>query len=83
MESRGSYGAASSRYSPAKLCDLLWVNFQETCKKTYVNNINVETKTCYALCRMCKKAQVIDLEKEGYGPSFMDHFQPDIRISDW
>lgn len=33
--------------------------------------------------RMCKKSQCIDLEKEGYNPSFMDHFQPDIRISDW
>uniref|UniRef100_A0A3P8TZT7 F-box domain-containing protein n=1 Tax=Amphiprion percula TaxID=161767 RepID=A0A3P8TZT7_AMPPE len=32
---------------------------------------------------MCKKAQMIDLEKEGYNPSFMDQFQPDIRISDW
>ncbi|XP_040917439.1 F-box only protein 6-like [Toxotes jaculatrix] len=32
---------------------------------------------------MCKKAQLIDLEKEGYKPSFMDHFQPNIRISDW
>ncbi|KAK2851718.1 hypothetical protein Q5P01_007994 [Channa striata] len=32
---------------------------------------------------MCWKSQLIDLEKEGYSPSFMDHFQPDIRISDW
>ncbi|XP_037629248.1 F-box only protein 44-like isoform X1 [Sebastes umbrosus] len=32
---------------------------------------------------MCKKSQLIDLEKEGYNPSFMDHFQPDIKISDW
>ncbi|KAJ4934733.1 hypothetical protein JOQ06_007516 [Pogonophryne albipinna] len=32
---------------------------------------------------MAKKSQLIDLEKEGYSPSFMDHFQPDIRISDW
>ncbi|XP_022619047.1 F-box only protein 6-like [Seriola dumerili] len=32
---------------------------------------------------MCRKAQLIDLEKEGYNPSFMDHFQPDIKISDW
>ncbi|XP_019962799.1 F-box only protein 6-like isoform X2 [Paralichthys olivaceus] len=32
---------------------------------------------------MCKKAQLIDLEREGYNSSFMDHFQPDIRISDW
>ncbi|KAG7520843.1 F-box only protein 6-like [Solea senegalensis] len=32
---------------------------------------------------MCKKTQLINLTKEGYNPSFMDHFQPDIRISDW
>lgn len=32
---------------------------------------------------MCRKAQLIDLETEGYSPSFMDQFQPDIRISDW
>ncbi|KAK5895037.1 hypothetical protein CesoFtcFv8_011663 [Champsocephalus esox] len=32
---------------------------------------------------MCRKEQLIDLEKEGYNSSFMDHFQPDIKISDW
>lgn len=32
---------------------------------------------------MCTKMQLIDLEKEGYNPSFMDDFQPDIRISEW
>ncbi|XP_037540377.1 F-box only protein 6-like [Nematolebias whitei] len=32
---------------------------------------------------MCIKSQTIDLEKEGYSPSFMDEFQPPIRISDW
>ncbi|KAM3872060.1 F-box only protein 6-like [Diretmus argenteus] len=32
---------------------------------------------------MCKKSQLIDLEKEGYNKAFMDHFQPDIKISDW
>ncbi|KAM9342895.1 F-box only protein 44-like [Pholidichthys leucotaenia] len=31
----------------------------------------------------CIKSQLIDLEKEGYSPSFMDYFQPDIRISEW
>lgn len=31
----------------------------------------------------CKKCQIIDLAKEGYKPSFMDVFQPDIVISDW
>uniref|UniRef100_A0A3P9N8E0 F-box only protein 6-like n=1 Tax=Poecilia reticulata TaxID=8081 RepID=A0A3P9N8E0_POERE len=31
----------------------------------------------------CTKVQVIDLTKEGYSPSFMDKFQPPIRISDW
>lgn len=35
------------------------------------------------LCRMCRKSQLIDLEKEGYNPKFMDEFQPDIKISDW
>ncbi|XP_026223059.1 F-box only protein 44-like [Anabas testudineus] len=32
---------------------------------------------------MCRKSQLIDLEREGYNPEFMDHFQPDIKISDW
>uniref|UniRef100_A0A3B5ANH9 F-box only protein 6-like n=1 Tax=Stegastes partitus TaxID=144197 RepID=A0A3B5ANH9_9TELE len=32
---------------------------------------------------MCRKAQLIDLEKEGYNPFFMDQFQPHIRVSDW
>ncbi|KAK2851720.1 hypothetical protein Q5P01_007996 [Channa striata] len=32
---------------------------------------------------MCRKSQLIDLKKEGYSPSFMDHLQPDIKISDW
>lgn len=32
---------------------------------------------------MCKKSQLIDLGVEGYNPSFMDHFQPDIKVSDW
>uniref|UniRef100_A0A3P9AHP4 FBA domain-containing protein n=1 Tax=Esox lucius TaxID=8010 RepID=A0A3P9AHP4_ESOLU len=31
----------------------------------------------------CLKLQLIHLEKEGYSPSFMDEFQPDIVISDW
>uniref|UniRef100_A0A3Q3A239 F-box only protein 6-like n=2 Tax=Kryptolebias marmoratus TaxID=37003 RepID=A0A3Q3A239_KRYMA len=30
-----------------------------------------------------QKLQMIDLKEEGYNPFFMDHFQPDIRISDW
>lgn len=29
------------------------------------------------------KSQLIDLAKEGYNPSFMDDFQPDIKVSDW
>nr|XP_054595026.1 F-box only protein 6 isoform X1 [Nothobranchius furzeri] len=33
--------------------------------------------------QMCIKSQMIELEKEGYSPSFMDEFQPSIRISDW
>ncbi|XP_041861092.1 F-box only protein 6-like isoform X2 [Melanotaenia boesemani] len=32
---------------------------------------------------MCRKSQLIDLVKEGYSPSFMDDFQPQIKISDW
>ncbi|KAL7397884.1 hypothetical protein ABVT39_001264 [Epinephelus coioides] len=32
---------------------------------------------------MCRKSQLIKLELEGYNPSFMDDFQPDIKISDW
>ncbi|XP_042347747.1 F-box only protein 6-like [Plectropomus leopardus] len=44
----------------------------ETVQKNFVTSFS-----------MCRKLQLIDLEKEGYNPSFMDHFQPDIRISDW
>lgn len=36
--------------------------------------------TSYATCM---KFQLIDLEAEGYRPSFMDDFQPAIVISDW
>ncbi|XP_076022612.1 F-box only protein 6-like isoform X2 [Genypterus blacodes] len=32
---------------------------------------------------MCTKSQLIDLVKEGYTRSFLDQFQPDIKISDW
>ncbi|CAK6963895.1 F-box only protein 6-like [Scomber scombrus] len=32
---------------------------------------------------MCRKSQLIDLEVEGYNKSFMDHFQPEIKVSDW
>ncbi|XP_060794030.1 F-box only protein 6-like isoform X2 [Neoarius graeffei] len=31
----------------------------------------------------CIKSQLINLEKEGYRPAFMDKIQPDIVISDW
>uniref|UniRef100_A0A3Q2V9B0 FBA domain-containing protein n=1 Tax=Haplochromis burtoni TaxID=8153 RepID=A0A3Q2V9B0_HAPBU len=40
-------------------------------------------KTIFSPHRMCIKSQLIDLEKEGYSPSVMDHAQPDIKISDW
>ncbi|KAM7411484.1 hypothetical protein PAMA_021462 [Pampus argenteus] len=33
--------------------------------------------------QMCMKSQLIDLKAEGYNSSFMDHFQPDIKVSDW
>ncbi|XP_041654512.1 F-box only protein 6-like [Cheilinus undulatus] len=36
--------------------------------------------TSYEICR---KMQLIDLVEEGYDPTFMDHIQPDIKISDW
>lgn len=32
---------------------------------------------------MCRKSQLIDLESEGYNSSFMDQYQPHIKISDW
>ncbi|XP_057175079.1 F-box only protein 6-like [Triplophysa rosa] len=32
---------------------------------------------------LCLKQQLIDLKKEGYSPAFMDHWQPNIKISDW
>uniref|UniRef100_A0A4W6DL52 F-box protein 6, tandem duplicate 2 n=2 Tax=Lates calcarifer TaxID=8187 RepID=A0A4W6DL52_LATCA len=44
----------------------------ETVQKNFVTSYGV-----------CKKAQLIDLEKEGYNATFMDNIQPDIRISDW
>ncbi|XP_062871939.1 F-box only protein 6-like [Trichomycterus rosablanca] len=31
----------------------------------------------------CSKQQLINLEKEGYSPAFMDEIQPNIVISDW
>nr|XP_023649297.1 F-box only protein 6-like isoform X2 [Paramormyrops kingsleyae]XP_023649298.1 F-box only protein 6-like isoform X2 [Paramormyrops kingsleyae]XP_023649299.1 F-box only protein 6-like isoform X2 [Paramormyrops kingsleyae]XP_023649300.1 F-box only protein 6-like isoform X2 [Paramormyrops kingsleyae] len=31
----------------------------------------------------CKKSQLIDVVKEGFGPYLMDEIQPDIIISDW
>ncbi|CAG04000.1 unnamed protein product, partial [Tetraodon nigroviridis] len=31
----------------------------------------------------CVKSQLIDLVNEGYSPSFLDDFQPDVRVSDW
>uniref|UniRef100_A0A3Q2CDW5 F-box only protein 44-like n=1 Tax=Cyprinodon variegatus TaxID=28743 RepID=A0A3Q2CDW5_CYPVA len=40
-------------------------------------------KTFVTSYYMCMKEQLIDLEKEGYSPSFMDEIQPHIRISDW
>uniref|UniRef100_A0A672JF82 FBA domain-containing protein n=1 Tax=Salarias fasciatus TaxID=181472 RepID=A0A672JF82_SALFA len=45
-------------------------------------NEKVQTNfvTSYGVCR---KAQFIDLKKEGYSPSFMDEFQPDIKLTDW
>ncbi|KAK6308201.1 hypothetical protein J4Q44_G00214720 [Coregonus suidteri] len=44
------------------------------------NTVKKYFATSYSTCR---KSQLIDLEKEGYRPSFMDDFQPDIIISDW
>ncbi|XP_031650272.1 F-box only protein 6 isoform X4 [Oncorhynchus kisutch] len=44
------------------------------------NTVQKYFATSYSTCR---KSQLIDLEKEGYRPSFMDDFQPNIIISDW
>ncbi|KAM9785751.1 F-box only protein 6-like [Neosynchiropus ocellatus] len=55
-----------------KLEDVLVPHPDETVKKNFV--------TSYS---MCMKTQLIDLKKEGYGASFMDKFQPDIRVTDW
>ncbi|KAK3547566.1 hypothetical protein QTP86_025473 [Hemibagrus guttatus] len=41
------------------------------------------TKCFVTSYRRCIKSQLIDLEKEGYSPAFMDEIQPDIVISDW
>lgn len=35
------------------------------------------------LYSLCMKSQVVDLQAEGYSPTFMDEFQPDIVVSDW
>lgn len=32
---------------------------------------------------MCLKSQLVDLKSEGYNASFMDQYQPAIKISDW
>ncbi|XP_035513111.1 F-box only protein 44-like [Morone saxatilis] len=52
--------------------DVMTPHPNETVKKNFVTSFQT-----------CKKMQLIDLGMEGYNPSFMDQFQPDIRISDW
>lgn len=53
----------------------------EKVMKPHPNNaVRKNFITSYGFCR---KMQLIDLEMEGYTPSFMDHIQPDIKISDW
>ncbi|XP_061909277.1 F-box only protein 6-like [Entelurus aequoreus] len=55
-----------------KVEDVLVPHPNETVEKNFVTSYN-----------MCRKSQLIDLGTEGYNASFMDHFQPDIKISDW
>ncbi|KAK1801688.1 hypothetical protein P4O66_022332 [Electrophorus voltai] len=44
---------------------------------------NTVTKCFVTSYHLCLKSQLIDLEKEGYSPAFLDDIQPDIIISDW
>ncbi|XP_036447208.1 F-box only protein 44-like [Colossoma macropomum] len=44
---------------------------------------NTVTKCFVTSYHSCLKCQLIDLEKEGYSPAFLDEMQPDIVISDW
>ncbi|KAK2851719.1 hypothetical protein Q5P01_007995 [Channa striata] len=53
---------------------------EELMKQHPDDSVQKNFVTSYGLC---KKSQLIDLEKEGYNQSFMDRFQPDIKISDW
>ncbi|XP_019205681.1 F-box only protein 6 isoform X1 [Oreochromis niloticus] len=55
-----------------KLEDVMVPHPNEVVKKNFVTSFH-----------MCTKEQLIDLEKEGYSPAFMDNFVPDIKISDW
>lgn len=55
-----------------KIEDLMVPHPDLTVKKEFVTSFSA-----------CRKSQLIHLEAEGYPPSFMDHFQPDIKISDW
>ena len=33
--------------------------------------------------RWCRKAQIIDLQAEGYWEELLDKFRPDIVVKDW
>ncbi|XP_056131479.1 F-box only protein 6-like isoform X2 [Lampris incognitus] len=50
----------------------------------FVPHPNEVVQKCFVTSyHLCRKSQLINLENEGYSASFMDHVQPDIRISDW
>uniref|UniRef100_A0A3B5MCH4 FBA domain-containing protein n=1 Tax=Xiphophorus couchianus TaxID=32473 RepID=A0A3B5MCH4_9TELE len=50
---------------------------------TMVQHSNPAVKKNYVTSYLCRKQQLINLREEGYSPSFMDEFQPHIRISDY
>lgn len=82
MERRGADVSTSERDGPEQLCHVVSVSPAQpkrTGRRSGINNL----KSSSGACRRCLKSQLIDLAEEGYGPSLMDAFQPDIRVSDW
>lgn len=70
-----SYGRVSTTSGPEIKLLLLYMH--------HCNGSVIISEPFSVFCRMCKKSQLINLEEEGYSPSFMDNVQPDIKISDW
>lgn len=98
MEPRRAALSTSKRGDPKQLCDVLSVSSHQQGHKKRTPLLLISDQNSHGdlfvlfvlmsanlsgVCRRCIKSQLIDLAKEGYSPSFMDNFQPDIKVSDW